>query len=97
MPEGSGLSLTENAFSGCARLKSLVIGKGVESISAGAFEGCGAIERIYFKSGMDEMPRILIGDNPELDDVEIYYYSEEEPEIKMFAWHYDESGVATPW
>ena len=44
-----------------------------------------------------EMPRILIGENPELDYVSVYFYSEEEPTGYGDFWHYDEDGNPLPW
>ena len=43
------------------------------------------------------MPRILIGENPELDYVNIYFYSEEEPTQKGDYWHYNDEGEIEVW
>ena len=43
------------------------------------------------------MPRILIGENPELDYINIFFYSEEEPTEKGDFWHYNEDGMVEIW
>ena len=90
-------SISKNAFLGCSSLKDLVISKNISSISAGAFEGCTSLKTVYFKFAETEMPRILIGDNPELDYVSLYFYSEEQPTETGDFWHYNEDGEPTVW
>jgi hypothetical protein len=82
---------------GCAALKDLVIGKGLSSISAGAFEGCNSLQNVFFKFSESEMPRILIGENPEIDYVNIYFYSEEEPTECGNFWYFDKNGEIKIW
>jgi hypothetical protein len=90
-------SISKNAFLGCTALKELVIKRNISSISTGAFEGCSGIERIYFKFSEYEMPRILVGENPELDNAELYFYSKEEPQEEGNYWHYSEDGTVEIW
>ena len=66
---------------GCSSLSEFVAYKNISSISAGAFEGCSSLQNVYFKFTEDEMPRILVGDNPELDNIKLYFYSEEDTGI----------------
>lgn len=74
---GDGVtSIAKGAFQGCTGIKSVTIGRSVESISPGAFEGCGKIKEVHFKYSPENMPRILIGYNPELDGAEIHYNDE---------------------
>ena len=89
-------SVAKSAFAGCTGLKSVVIGKNVESISAGAFEGCTGIKEIRFLHASDEMPRILIGFNPELDGAEVVY-EESESEDYNAPKKYFKTGEITLW
>ena len=71
-------SISKNAFVGCSSLADVTVYKNISSISAGAFEGCVSLKNVYFKFLEEEMPRILVGDNPELDNIKLYFYSEED-------------------
>ena len=88
----------EWAFSGCRSLTSIIISDTVTNIGSGAFYGCSSFKKVYYSGTPDDWARITIGSsNDELTYATRYYYSETQPTVTAYYWHYDENGNPTVW
>ena len=69
----------EYAFADCKELETVIIGKGVEVISYGAFDSCQKLTNIYYEGTEEEWNQIDIGaSNHCLYDLTIHFnYSAE--------------------
>jgi hypothetical protein len=84
------------AFSDCMAIKTIFIPKSMISIADFAF-GFGKVECVYFEGSADDWRRyIRLGVSTGLEDVNRYYFSEEQPEEEGAWWHYVD-GVPTIW
>ncbi|MDE6355692.1 MAG: leucine-rich repeat domain-containing protein [Clostridia bacterium] len=81
--------LSSGMFYKCKKLKTVILGKDLTSISEFAFERCPSLESIYF-GGTEQQWEEL--NKPYeihyLENVNIYFYSETEPEGEGNFWHY---------
>lgn len=79
-------------FSGCSSLKTIVIPSSIDVINENCFSGVDALEIVYF--GGDEAEWLKLVNNKEknndaLDSVQVYYYSEEEPNVINKYWYFN--------
>jgi len=86
---------TVTQFYGINSLESVIIGKNVTKISAGAFRPYNELKKVYYAGTADEWSNIEIGyrDNTNLTNATRYYYSETKPTADGNWWHYGEDGV----
>ena len=59
----SVVTIDEEAFSNCAPLRSVVIGKGVTAIKHGAFTWCTSLKDVYYKGTESAWANITIDDS----------------------------------
>ena len=71
LPEGI-TELTQYLFSGCSNLKEVSIPSTVNEIKTRAFEGCNALEKIYFGGSMSQWDAIA-GEKPEITPILCVY------------------------
>ena len=90
--------IADYAFSGYARLTSVVIGDSVISIGAYAFYDCSKLTKVYYKGNISDWSKISIRSfNYGLTNATRYYYSESQPTESGNFWHYDENGNVVVW
>ena len=101
--------ICEGAFAYCTSLKSIKIcsyyvdHSGITRIEDGAFEGCDALEAVFYSGDRrDAQGNIILNDidigenNEALKNATWYEYSLEEPTKPGSFWHYVD-GEPTPW
>lgn len=72
----------ENACAGMTSLESIVIPVEIEGIADNAFNGCIALEHVYYGGTAEEWARMRIEPgNEAINNAEVYFYSEEEPPL----------------
>lgn len=72
----------ENACAGMTSLESIVIPVEIEGIADNAFNGCIALEHVYYGGTAEEWARMRIEPgNEAINNAEVYFYSEEEPQL----------------
>ena len=89
------ISISSDAFKNINDIKSIKFGKNIQKIDSNAFKGCNALENVFFEGTNDEWNNITNNALEELANVDICFYSEENPTIDGNYWHYDE-GEETP-
>ena len=77
------------AFRNCSLLKNILIPKTITNIGNYAFNGCNEKLKICYKGNSEDFATIVKGDNNELLNTNVYYYTDE-PENKEGAmwWYY---------
>ncbi len=91
-------SIESRAFNSCKGLTSVVIGNGVKSIGIEVFSLCKKLTSIYYNGTESDWENIAIAsENDNLTSATVYYYSENEPTVEGYFWHYDENDVPTVW
>ncbi|MGM9972297.1 MAG: leucine-rich repeat protein [Anaeroplasmataceae bacterium] len=90
-------SIDDWFFQNCSSLENILIPKSVTSIGFGAFYACNSLNAIYYTGSSYDWYNISIDDyNSQLNNINIYYYSEIEPTDSGNYWHYVD-GIITIW
>lgn len=95
---GAGVTrIGGSAFYDCDGMVSIVMGKETAQIGSYAFEGCTALESVFYQGTEAEWNMIEISEHNEpLTEAAIYYYMEEQPSAAGNYWHYEE-GQPVVW
>jgi hypothetical protein len=90
-------SIGDYAFRECTGLRSIVIPSSITDIGNFAFFDCTNLKTVYYDSTAEKWSAITIDpNNTNLTDATRYYYSETQPAIEDYYWHYV-NGVPRPW
>lgn len=74
--------INDNACAGMTSLESIVIPVEIDGIGDNAFNGCVALEYVYYGGTAEEWARMIIEPgNEAINNAEVYFYSEEEPPL----------------
>ena len=92
-------SIGASAFVLCKNLQTVVIGSGVQVIEPNAFGGCELLKTIYYNGTETDWEKISNDSLGELVNlnVEIYFYSEEQPTGNGNYWYANEYGIPVKW
>ncbi len=75
-------AINDNACAGMTSLESIVIPVEIDDIGDNAFNGCVALEYVYYGGTTEEWARMRIEPgNEAINNAEVYFYSEEEPPL----------------
>ena len=81
------------AFRNCSLLKNILIPKTIINIGNYAFNGCNKKLKICYKGNSEDFATIVKGDNNELLNTNVYYYTEDpENEAGAMWWYYGPNG-----
>ena len=98
IPE-SVTSIGASAFVLCKNLQTVVIGSGVQVIEPNVFGGCESLKTIYYngtETAWEKISNDSLGELVNLN-VEIYFYSEEQPTGNGNYWYENEYGIPVKW
>lgn len=95
---GSGVkNIGQDAFTYCAELKMVVLGKVIESFSH-AFSSGSPIEKFYYEGTQETWDTLNNGNggSSALRSAEVYFFAEADPDSGN-AWHYGANGEIEEW
>ena len=89
----------KSVFVLCKNLQTVVIGSGVQVIESNVFDGCELLETIYYKGTEADWKKLSNDSLGELVNlnVEIYFYSEEQPMNDGNYWYANSYGNPIKW
>ena len=96
-------SISEDAFMNCTVLRSLIVSSSELSVGNSAFSGCTSLVTVFFTGSSDEWQKTLDrvdnggNGNDILDNVKVYYYSENEPQTSGDFWYYNDKNEPRCW
>ena len=82
----------ERAFNDCSQMEYIILGKGIEQITA-AFGNMGTGFKLFYRGSEAEWNEVKKVGGISCD---VYFYSETEPTGEGNYWHYDDDGTWTP-